>query len=1243
MKKTKILLIVVALMLVVAICLTAAACGKKNNNNNDPVTPTPGPDNPTPGGNDTPTPGGNDTPTPGGTKLTDDDLATDKYAKLDADVQVIVNFASQYITNKAIDQLDNSENMEEAIAEELAGTNVREVKVSFVAGDGEVAAYYKLDFTFSTNDTYEYDGMGVLEAKTLVSGPTAGYKQSGEGVKFDTSFAEVYNAAIRTVNAAIDNGTLFANTYTDNGKDGIDAFSMSAHALFQFSYGDAPLTSYGLRVAGNIGRAAADTSLKIEVVDETNNNAVFGLYYIGKEAKLYLSLDFAWDEDVVDEDGNVVLDAKGDVKKEHKTYKHNIYIDQADINALVTHFIDAYLADADKREHNCKHETIVDDHCEGCGKYICQHVDIDPNVKNDKADCKCYKCGATMHLDDGKTLDKSGKPTDKADNNICDVCGKTIDILKNSNYGKFSKVLSDLGISAGSIISNMLDKLVSSTSTKLSNGGTRYQYSIDIEALLTEVEPLIKKLEGFDEITGEILPQFDITSFKGVGGTLLLSADLSKGKQPTLTGFQLAYNVAQKDFRWSKNDAEGTIYGPVNVAITADSVSIGEVQDVGTKANVEYTYFNPLNGEVTAEVTLTEKLGESVVSNVYELDAKAAFNPFVLGLAGIKETSSNVDGSAEIILTKKTDKTVYLHVWIHNLTVTKAEGKKDAWDCTVDVLFDGKYYTSKASESDFFKKLGKEFFIGQVFDNRNSVIATIRDYVEELIAQFKQDDPTQKDFEDYKQDVLTEVNKWAPGDGVGSTFMTAIKNKALNDIRAAAWDAATETESGAKAAYKKSCENVAKIYAEAKKEYKDQEKWENRTGVGAFDGFNIVKLLTNFGDVKEFVVAGKLNNKQFFDLKLGGQSISAEDFELDITNLTPSLWLDLDYNVYNKVMALLRVALPNLPTFDANAATVKVDMNYTQANHSKLVATIAYDKVTVEINASLVALFAADGKVDPNGKITCTVKVTYDKDVYNFDGTIKLNDWLEYVLVTDEEETAEAADQADGDIVAAPEVYKTVIKPNGSIVATLNTTIKGKQYNYEVALTLKGWDWDKKSGSATVTFKEGDDATKKDGKIVMQQFVEAVYTLGENNFDLTLSLASRNTTTNELNDAYHFDIKGSYNGDEDHPVVDLEIASVGEDNGFDLSLGAYYAGQNENGYMPLGIADPIVGVTVGLGYNGNKLTVAVDNLTIASWTKAVTITGFTTDNLVVAGDFDSNLYKAVTDILRPYMVGEIVE
>ncbi len=193
------------------------------------------------------------------------------------------------------------------------------------------------------------------------------------------------------------------------------------------------------------------------------------------------------------------------------------------------------------------------------------------------------------------------------------------------------------GMSISGIVSSLLNQVVPTVSEKEVDNGTRYQVLIDIDSLLDGIVSdfafIIDGINIFQSLPAP-LNQLNLSTFQGVGGTLLITAVVSE--DGLLSDIEVSYNCGVKDFRFNAEDAEAKVYGPINVAIGIKNFNVG-LQD---KTNIlpsfaEYEYFSPLNASITLETTVNEeKYVTEIVSDV---------NPF------------NISGSVITFVTNKGD------------------------------------------------------------------------------------------------------------------------------------------------------------------------------------------------------------------------------------------------------------------------------------------------------------------------------------------------------------------------------------------------------------------------------------------------------------------------------------------------------------------------------------------------------------------------------------------------------------
>ena len=982
MKKT--LIVIIAILLVLVLSFSLFACDKSNKNNNT---------NSNNGGENTENSGTKPSGSGGTTTNTGKQLAWEELGTNEAPTAQLLTYADQYLTNNATEAEDVSSALESALRSQLGNLDGKPIEK--VAVKLENDGCYSLTFTYKNKDTYTYHVEGELKARVVESGVYAGYAvtKDMDSVNFDESLGLVYNAFLRTIQQAIEDGTEFGEDYKASAIAGEKkkgyTFGGSVEAAFMFNYGvgDGQIgpMSYGLKVYGTLGYEAADTEVAIEVIDEQADEVVGGLYY--QDATLYLNISV-------------------------NDYKQKYYLDDADINAIVAGILGDIWAD------ECEH-AYEDGYCTKCGKVEPEEAEGDPFY---------------MH---------------------------------SPNYKTLSKALEDLtGSSMVGTVVNIVSPLLVSRSVAVGND-TRYIYQIDLDAL-------IKKLLGnsvlgpmiagaVNPVIESILPDLDLGSFQGVGGTLTLSFDVTGGRDATLAGAQVAYNVAQKDFRWNKNDTEQKLYGPINAAITVKDFAINDTTEINLNTT-GYTYFSPMNGEITADVSYVDNNDEnSVLNGNYKVEARAEFNPFTL-FAG----DNTREGAAEIIV-NKVGGSKFLHIYIHDFTYIDG-----AWDSTVTVYYDkdgkdndGYYYETLASQSDFFTDVFNDFILPLVSRDTTSNLKPISDYVWELIDQFSKE-YTLDEFNDYVTEAVAEINglkvtkhaykvtKNDKGEEVkedlgvmdSSTFLDNIKSKALVDIRAASTGVADNSD-----ARKAAKDEIAKIVKQAKSDYSAQLKLEGKND-SIFDGFNLIALASNFSDLKGLFIGenGAANPKWF-------------DYKLDLSD--PQLHANLDYEAYNAVIDILKLAIPKLEDLSRDAATVKVEMN-TEGYEGQMWVKVAYGDYTVE---SLVDI----------------------KDC----------------IVTEE----------DGSIKLA-----------STCKMTADLAITGPETNYVYALTADIKGWDKNNGTITISFKESDGAGVKTAsdefaKMVITQSWDKDEYIG---FDVVLTLNSRKADGSGLNEAHVYNISGKH-------------------------------------------------------------------------------------------------------------------
>jgi len=905
MKKT--LIAIIAVILVVVMSLTLFACNN-GGKNNDPANP-----GTQPGGN-TDKPGGNtDKPaTNTGKELSADELKNSDYAALTEQLRI---YADQYLTNNATDKKDVSKALASTLNDLVAdidGEPIKSISVKLESDD-----CYSIKFTYKNNDTYTYHEEGELQARVAETGVYAGYEKvqkSKDSNFFDTTLATVYNAALHTIRQAIADATEFGEAYqavaTGTATSGIP-FGGSVEAAFTVNYGVGegqigPM-SYGLKVYGTLGYTAEETEVAIEVIDESKDTVLGGLYY--KDATLYLDLNI------------------GD-------YQQKLYLDNADINAIVGGFFGM----ADYEAPAC-YDVLS-------GEYYDAH---------DFVNGYCTQCGAVEPQEEEQQ--EETEP----------FYAKTDSKGEYVEYTSIKTAITELtGKQLVGTIVGIVGGMFDCGSVKV-GANTRYQYSLDLDAKLQmllnnpTIGPMVS--QAVNPILGsiEFLSELDLGSFKGIGGVLTLSFDVSgSGVNSRLAGVQISYNAAQKDFRWNGDDDVAKVYGPINGAITISDFYIGEVPvEINGEKDEEYTYFSPLNAEATAQVTLSG-YSDDAFNDTYDVTVRSAFNPFAME-----------DGSAEIVIEKGKDAEEFLHIYFHNV--------EDTW--TVTTYYDGLYYETAASDSDLFNNLLEDYIKPLGDRDSDSVISDISAYVWALVDQFSKvytyaDLEADVDKAKASINALTVTEKDADGNVLPSSkWLDGIKTNALREIEGLFADIDTESE---EEVLREAKSSIDIIVSGAKEQYSEQLALEGKTD-SLMEGFDIMALVSNVGKLKDLFIGDN-----------GAANPEVFDYKLDFSDL--QLYANLDYKVYNSVIAVLKTALPKLQEFDATAAKVKVDMNYTAANKGKLVVNVEYEGYTIDVVVDVADCF------DDNGlKASCTmtadVSIKTPDTNYVYAASIVCNNW----------------------------------------------------------------------------------------------------------------------------------------------------------------------------------------------------------------------------------------------------------
>lgn len=228
------------------------------------------------------------------------------------------------------------------------------------------------------------------------------------------------------------------------------------------------------------------------------------------------------------------------------------------------------------------------------------------------------------------------------------------EVAEEPFYNKEVEKLSDLlPDSAKGIVGSLLSSVVKDVSKTTVSNGTQYQVKVDLDVLLTGLLGSLGSM--LDSIDLSTLPaplnQLDLSSFQGVGGTILLTAVVNA--DATLNELELSYNCGKKDFRFNKEDKEAKVYGPINVAIGIKDFEIG----AQTKADVlpsfaDYTYFSPLNADVTVEISVAETKPETA-NDAYVAHIISNVNPFAIenGVITFEVTKNGADWAVGQITT----------------------------------------------------------------------------------------------------------------------------------------------------------------------------------------------------------------------------------------------------------------------------------------------------------------------------------------------------------------------------------------------------------------------------------------------------------------------------------------------------------------------------------------------------------------------------------------------------------------
>lgn len=192
-------------------------------------------------------------------------------------------------------------------------------------------------------------------------------------------------------------------------------------------------------------------------------------------------------------------------------------------------------------------------------------------------------------------------------------------------YTQEIEKLSDLVPSVGTVmglVGGVLDVAKSDV-----EGGELIQIRADLESLLGLLDTLGAALgDTLAQITAGLpapLNQLDLATFTGIGGELIISAVIG---DEMLTGVEISYNAAKKDFRFSDKDKVQKIYGPINFALAVKDFSLDD-QTVVVENEDDYTYFSPLNVEAVVDYSFA--VNDGAVQD-YTLTLISDINPFVL-------------------------------------------------------------------------------------------------------------------------------------------------------------------------------------------------------------------------------------------------------------------------------------------------------------------------------------------------------------------------------------------------------------------------------------------------------------------------------------------------------------------------------------------------------------------------------------------------------------------------------------
>lgn len=302
-----------------------------------------------------------------------------------------------------------------------------------------------------------------------------------------------------------------------------------------------------------------------------------------------------------------------------------------------------------------------------------------------------------------------------ADDSSTEMAGEIVG--EEPFYNKEVENLSDLlPDSFKTIVGSILSTVVEDVSKTAVSNGTQYQVKVDLDDLLTGLIGSLGDMLSSIDLSSLPAPlnQLDLSSFQGVGGTVLISAVVNDA-DASLTDLELSYNCGKKDFRFNKEDKEAKVYGPINLAIGIKDFEIG----AQTKADVlpsfaGYTYFSPLNADVTVEITVDETV-PTTANDVYVARIISNVNPFAIenGVITYEVTKNGND-------------------WAIG-QITTATG-------TIRTNIEGTIYEFTATE---FAMTGMDAIktVESAVMNDNTIFTPVVNYIKDLITMFTPEEP----------------------------------------------------------------------------------------------------------------------------------------------------------------------------------------------------------------------------------------------------------------------------------------------------------------------------------------------------------------------------------------------------------------------------------------------------------------------------------------------------------------------